>query len=59
MNALTLNRATMIDALQEYLHKRWDRETSGVECPEVMSVEYDQKECAFVIQIKEAITTAD
>lgn len=54
MNALVLNEATMTEALQEYLYKRWDQQASGVNCPVVTNVEYDPKECSFVVQIKEA-----
>lgn len=52
-NKLTLNTATMIDALQEYINLRWDKTSSGDEYPKVVDVQPgDHASGTFIVSLK-------
>lgn len=52
-NKLTLNTATMIDALQEYINLRWDKTSSGDEYPRVIDVQPgDHGSGTFIVSLK-------
>ena len=47
-NELILNTNEVIIALQEYLNKRWPKDT-----PEVYEIEHDDEEDYFVLKLRE------